>query len=191
VGHDLVYLATAPNQPEAAALRAYLEAHGIHAYVQGEHHSAMLGPLGAFAIELRILVAERDLETARELLEAYYGAEPVDDEFALAAGEGADEEDEVLAPATPRSVSPGRAAIFSIVPGFGLGHILTGAAGRGLVLMSLEVLGIMWMVSGELYKGLAVVAVAIHLDLLGSTLRARDQANSTLPTARLHRGERS
>jgi hypothetical protein len=191
VGHDLVHLTTASSQTEAGALRAYLEAHGIYVHVQGEHHSSLLGPLGPFAIELRILVPEPDAASARELLEAYYAAEPVDDEVALSAADPEDGEDEVIAPAPGPSTSPAAAAAIAIVPGFGLGHVVTGAAGRGIALMALEVLGIAWILGGEVTQGVAAVLAAITLDVVGARKRARERADAAVAPARLHRGESS
>lgn len=186
MGNDLVYLTTASNQAEAGAFRGYLEAHGVHAHVQGEHHSSLLGPMGAFAIELRILVPERDLAHARDLLEAYQTAEPLDEDADVGepADDGAQEDASETDPA-----SPARAAALAILPGFGLGHIVTGATGRGLGLMALEALGIAWIVGGDLVRGLAAALVAVALDVFGATRRARDQARPPFPTARLHSGD--
>jgi hypothetical protein len=189
VGNDLVYLATASSQTEASTLRAYLEAHGVHAHVQGEHHSSLLGPLGGFAIELRILVPDRDLDTARELLEAFHAAEPLDEDIDVGEPEPGEGDDESASDESPPT-SPGRAAALALVPGFGLGHVVTGAPGRGLALMALEVVGIMYLVGGDLSRGLAAIVAAIALDVFGATKRARDRAAFAMPSARLHSGDR-
>lgn len=66
---DLVLLRSCADNNEAALIRSLLEADGIDCVVQGEQHRSMLGIMGA-VIELRVLVAERDLEYANSLLDA-------------------------------------------------------------------------------------------------------------------------
>ena len=202
MGNDLVHLTTASSQSEAGALRAYLDAHGVHVHVQGEHHSSLLGPLGSFAIELRLLVPQRDLDHARELLAAFYAAEPLDEDADVGELEPHSEYDsepdsedddagEELVSSRRPSVSPTRAAALAIIPGFGLGHFLTGATGRGFALMTLEALGIAWIVSGDLTRGLAAALFAVALDLFGATRRAHAQARPAMPEARLRSGDRT
>ena len=68
---DLVCLFEADEQTELALVRSLLSAQGIDHVVQGEHHAAMVaGLFGNPAIKPRVLVAQRDLELARELLAA-------------------------------------------------------------------------------------------------------------------------
>lgn len=67
-GSDLVLLKTCGDPAEAAALRSLLDANDIHCTVQGEQHRSMLGVMGGY-IDVNVLVAERDLERARELLQ--------------------------------------------------------------------------------------------------------------------------
>lgn len=70
-GSNLSLLKTCGDPAEASALRSLLDANGISCVVQGEQHSAMLGVvMGGSVIELGVLVAARDLERARALLEA-------------------------------------------------------------------------------------------------------------------------
>jgi hypothetical protein len=70
-GSNLALLKTCGDPAEAAALRSLLDANGISCVVQGEQHSAMLGVvMGGAVIELGVLVAAKDLEQARALLEA-------------------------------------------------------------------------------------------------------------------------
>ncbi|NMO20742.1 DUF2007 domain-containing protein [Pyxidicoccus fallax] len=65
----LTLLETCGEPSEADVLRSLLEAHDISCVVQGEHHHRMLGTVwGGAVIELRVLVAGRDLERARALL---------------------------------------------------------------------------------------------------------------------------
>ncbi len=190
MGQDLVYIGTASNQSEAGALRAYLEAYGVHAYVQGEHHSSLLGPLGGFFIELRVLVPEAEQELARELLEAFHSAEPLAEEADV--GEFADVEageDESADTADDKVASPRRVALLAIVPGFGLAHMVTGATGRGLGLMLLEALGLAWIVGGDVMRGTAMALVAVTLDLVFATRRAQERAQAGIPAARVRSGE--
>lgn len=189
MSNDLVYLSTAANQTEAGALRSYLEAYGIHAHVQGEHHSSLLGPLGAFAIELRILVPAQSLDEARELMRAFYEAEPVGDELEEVEAFAEADEVENLAPSRVRATSPTTAGALALFPGFGLGHVVTGAAARGFGLMALEVVGIAWIAGGDLTRGVAAVIAAIALDFIGAMRRARDQNRALMPTARLRQGD--
>ncbi len=64
-------LTTCANPADAAVLRSLLEANGVLCVVQGEQHSALLGPaMGGSIIEIRVLVATKDLEKAQALLAA-------------------------------------------------------------------------------------------------------------------------
>lgn len=83
---DLCLLTTCADAVEASALRSLLDADGIACVVQGEHHSGMLGPaMGGAIIEVRVLVARKDLERARALLESEVET-PKERAAALAAG---------------------------------------------------------------------------------------------------------
>ncbi len=77
-GDDLVVLTDASGTVEAGAIRAFLEDNEIFVYVQGEHHSSLLGAVGAIAIGMNIMVPRSQLARAAELLEAYRHAEPID-----------------------------------------------------------------------------------------------------------------
>lgn len=65
---DLVVLKNCGDPAEAATLRSLLDAHGIDCVVQGEQHRSMLGVMGGY-IEVNVLVASRDLDRARALLQ--------------------------------------------------------------------------------------------------------------------------
>lgn len=67
-GSTLTELTTCANAGEAGALRSRLEAEGIPAIVQGEHHSAMLGTVFGGIIDVRVMVPEAALARASELL---------------------------------------------------------------------------------------------------------------------------
>jgi hypothetical protein len=73
---DVELLMTCGDSAEAALIRSLLEAGGIECVVQGEAHRSMMGMLGSM-VELRILVANADLEHARALLAAEAQPEPL------------------------------------------------------------------------------------------------------------------
>ena len=82
--HDLVFLFEADEQHELALVRSLLESEDIQHVVQAEHHAAMLaGVMGNPAIKPRVLVPQRDLARARELLAASPIAEPPHHDGAL------------------------------------------------------------------------------------------------------------
>src|SRR5688572_10072903 len=119
-GDDLVFVATAPDPVMAAAMRGFLEGHGVFCHVQGENHSSILGARGVILIDLRLLVPERDKEKAIELLEAFVAETHVEDE----GNEEVDEE--------PRSLgghglsgrrNPRTAMVLAVFPSFGFGHM--------------------------------------------------------------------
>lgn len=86
-------LTTCANPADASVLRSLLEANGILCVVQGEQHSGLLGPaMGGAIIEVRVLVATKDLEKARTLLTAEVVPE------AGAAGPGAQDTEEAVCP---------------------------------------------------------------------------------------------
>lgn len=187
-GRDLVHLTTCGNPIEAGALREYLADHGVFAYVQGEHHSSMLGQYGSFLIDLRVLVAEDRLDEARELYQAFREADPVDpDELDAEAGVVD------LDPNPPRAqlVSgggkrPAVAAMLAIVPSFGFGHFYSGAYGRGLFLAAVQAIGVALLTS-DMVLGVGVIVAAMVIDLGDGMVCAgiqRDQQRA-LPAARV------
>lgn len=83
---DLCLLTTCADPAEASTLRALLDSDDIDCVVQGEHHSGMLGPaLGGAIIDVRVLVARKNLERALALLNAQVET-PEQRAAALAAG---------------------------------------------------------------------------------------------------------
>lgn len=74
---EMVELRTFPNAAEAEMIRGVLEQNDIRSLLQGETSSAGLFPA---ATSVSLLVDERDLEQARELIEAYLDAEVVVDD---------------------------------------------------------------------------------------------------------------
>jgi hypothetical protein len=96
-GSNLALLKTCGDSAEAAALRSLLDANDIPCVVQGEQHSAMLGSvMGGSLIELGVMVASKDLERARALLEAEVEA-PAEPSVARETAAGTDTE-EALCP---------------------------------------------------------------------------------------------
>ncbi|MBI4850690.1 MAG: divalent cation tolerance protein CutA [Acidobacteria bacterium] len=71
---EMVELRTFPNAAEAEMIRGVLEQNDIRSLLQGETSSAGLFPA---ATSVSLLVDERDLEPARELVQAYLEAEVV------------------------------------------------------------------------------------------------------------------
>lgn len=81
-----LYLLTTCDEMEALAVRALLDADDIPCVIQGEHNKGMLGPaLGGGVIELRVLVAWKNLERARALLSSH-AESPEERATSLAAG---------------------------------------------------------------------------------------------------------
>jgi hypothetical protein len=170
-GDDLVFVATAPDPVMAAAMRGFLEGHGVFCHVQGENHSSILGARGVVLIDLRLLVPERDREKALELLEAFTAETIVED----GEGDGEDEEE-------PRSLgshglsarrNPRTAMVLALVPSFGFGHMYARAFFRGMFLLTTEVVGIN-LLPTRLWVGIAMIGLAILTDALGAPARARE-----------------
>ncbi|HZN96005.1 MAG TPA: DUF2007 domain-containing protein [Myxococcales bacterium] len=74
----LTLLTTCADSGEAGALRSRLEAEGIPAVVQGEHHHAMLGAIYGSVIEVRVLVPEAALGRAKALLASWEATDTAD-----------------------------------------------------------------------------------------------------------------
>jgi hypothetical protein len=170
-GDDLVFVATAPDPVMAAAMRGFLEGHGVFCHVQGENHSSILGARGVVLIDLRLLVPERDRDKAIELLEAFAAEAEVD-------GEEAEPEEE----GEPRSLgghglsgrrNPRTATVLALVPSFGFGHMYARAFFRGMFLFTTEVVGIT-LLPTRLWVGITMIGLAIVTDALGGPVRARE-----------------
>ncbi|MEW6733745.1 MAG: DUF2007 domain-containing protein [Acidobacteriota bacterium] len=76
----MVVLRTFANTTEAEMVQEVLEQNGVRVLLQGEVASGTLFPTTATAVNL--LVDERDLDRARELVDAYFEAEIVEGETA-------------------------------------------------------------------------------------------------------------
>lgn len=189
---DLVKLTDCHNPIEAGALREYLEANGVFAYVQGENHSSMLGAIGSIMIELNVLVTRGDFDEARDLLEAFQNANPIDDDD---FDEG-DEPVELMPP--PRAQlsvrnlgkNPVTAAMLGIVPSFGFAHFYTGAFYRGSFLATTEIAGIM-LLGTSLMLGISLIATAMFIDVAAGAQRASElRGDPDVPPARVVRGKK-
>ncbi|WNG52020.1 tetratricopeptide repeat protein [Archangium minus] len=66
---ELVLLTSCADTAEASLVRSLLEAHGLTALVQGEHHHAMQGMMSELQ-EVRILVKRKHLAEAQAVLDA-------------------------------------------------------------------------------------------------------------------------
>lgn len=195
---DLCVLTIADNPVEAGALRAYLEDNGIFVYVQGEHHSSMLGQYGSFLIELNVMVPRAQLELARDLVVAFREGETVldDDELdpeqdvALAALVDEDDEDDDDVSALRLKYDLRQVTGYGCL-GFGLGHFRASAPGRGLLLAATYLLAFLGV--GELGTNwLVLIPVAMVTDVLGARARVRElhataSGRARLPSARVVR----
>jgi hypothetical protein len=166
---DLVKLVGCGNNAEAAFIRSLLEANGIFAYVQGEHHRSMLGMIGAY-IDLRVLVRARDLDAARKLLanaEEDLEAAEVDGE----AEARPPEEVEASEALVPEAGRPRRSFIVAIalaaLPGFGCAHFYARRARRAAAFAAAELAGLIYLVAGHPI-GIALVGLAVVLDAAGA-----------------------
>lgn len=194
---DLVKLTDCHNPVEAGALREYLQANGVFAYVQGENHSSMLGAIGSIMIELNVLVQRGDLDEARDLLEAFTNANPISDEDWAEDGDGDDDDpvDLVDPPRAQLSISaigknPVTAAMLGIVPSFGFAHLYTGAFIRGFLLAATEVGGIM-LLGTNLVLGIGLIATAMFVDVAAGAQRAAElRGDPELPPARVLSGKK-
>jgi hypothetical protein len=193
---DLVKLTDCHNPVEAGALREYLQANGVFAYVQGENHSSMLGAIGSIMIELNVLVQRGDLDEARDLLEAFTNANPISDEDWAEGGDDDDDSADLVDPPQARlSISkigknPVTAAMLGIVPSFGFAHYYTGAFIRGGLLAVTEVIGIM-LLGTNLVLGIGLIASAMFVDIAAGAQRASElRGDPELPPARVLSGKK-
>lgn len=193
-GHDLVRVATANGALEAQALKDYLKDHDILCHIQGLEHKGMLGNLGHFVIELHLLVPKIHAAAAAELVEAFRNAEPEfdeddyhwneNDEGALEASELG--KDRGVLGTMGRNLNT--ATSLAIVPSFGLGHMYTGAWSRGGILAITEIFGLA-MLGSKTALGIALIALAVVVDLVGSRARihALGPAEAAAPRPQLPR----
>lgn len=173
-------------------IRSVLEAHGIHPIIPGEVVSSLGPHLTGFAVP--VFVHEDDAEEAEALIAELRASTPELDEHGDLVVRKDDDDDETdlsrsdVAVTVDRRTRTGVTVLLALVLGFGTGHMSTGAWKRGMALAALEIVGIRHVAAGNRW-GVALVAIAIVYDLVGSVLRVRARsANAPLPTARLKRG---
>jgi hypothetical protein len=194
---DLVIVGSASGQLEALALREYLEANGVVTHIQGEHHNALLGSFGSFAIALNLMVPRGQLDEARELIEAFRAGAPAEDldgEFddgEFDEDRDAENEDERAGGVLTRmGRSKTKAMLLSVLPSFGMGHMYIGAFGRGFFLGMLELLGFGLLGSERLFAGGGLVLLSIAMDAIGSVVELGDrERRRTGPGPELPRAE--
>ncbi len=182
-----VRIGTCADPADAALVRSVFSARGIGVVIGAEHHASLLGPIGSAFLSLDIWVASEDAEEAAALLRDLREGGPA------AGGEPAaappdDEDDHELEYErrirTEQRRGVGLALLLGCFVTFGTAHMVTGAWARGLVLATIEVVGIRYLVLGE-KLGTAIILAAVITDLIGALWRLRRRR--TLPTARIHR----
>jgi hypothetical protein len=186
-----VRVATCSGAAEVAVIRSVLEAHDIHPIIPGEVISTLGPHLTAFSIP--VFVATEDAEEAEKLIAEVRasvaageldddGDDAADDENALAPGQ------EDVAVTVDRRARTGVTVLLALCLTFGTGHMSTGAWKRGIALAAVELVGIRHAAAGSRW-GVALVALAIVVDLVGSVMRVRARgARAALPKATLKRG---
>jgi hypothetical protein len=185
-----VRVATCRDSAEVAVIRSVLEAHGIHPIIPGEVVSSIGPHLTAFAVP--VFVHEDDVEEAEVLIAELRASTPnLDEHGELIYREDEDDDTELarsdVAVVVDRRVRMGATVLLALVLTFGTGHMSTGAWKRGFALAALELVGIRHAAAGN-KLGVAVIAFAVLVDLVGSVLRVRARgAPAKLPTATLAR----
>ena len=156
---------------------ALLRSGGIHAFLQGGEHRALLGQFGRY-IELRILVPRRELVRAEALLFAL----PVNDRNALDCDDEEDEDEEWAASLALRRRKPVYAAGLAFLLPFGAGHMYARNWILGLSLLLAQIL--FWIAlraTGSPWWLLAASGVVV-LDSVGAWWAAkRYNAKLALP----------
>lgn len=151
---DTVILERTVDQVRAAMVRNILEGEDIVVSTPGYEAHSTAGITGAFEITIR--VPKKDVERARDALEA---------KGALSS--------KITSPLTRRW----RASIMmSLVPGFGTGHVHAGAYLSALLLGAAELMAIAATVQGQIMYPLWAITFPILGDLFGSRA-ACDRAN--------------
>lgn len=187
-----VRIGTCADPADAALVRSVFAARGIAVVIGAEHHASLLGPIGGAFLSLDIWVASEDAEEAiallRDLREGGPAAgEEVDGAPPDADAEAEDDDDDLEHERRVRTEQRRRAGL-AILLGcfitFGTAHMVTGAWARGLVLATLEVVGIRYLVLGQKF-GTAIILAAVITDLIGALWLLRRRR--TLPIARIHR----
>ncbi len=172
---------TASGSVEAGAIRAYLEDNGIHVFVQGELHNALLGQFGgAAAIDANVMVPRGQLDAARELLEAFRHGEIIDEDSHDSQPEP--DEELILDPVALKH-DLRRVTMLGCF-GFGIAHFAVGARFRSLLLLVMCVGAVPLALQYKSY-GALLVPLAIVLDIIGARAVVRARHQTPLPKAQL------
>jgi hypothetical protein len=195
-----VRIGTCADPADAALIRSVFAARGLGVVIGAEHHASLLGPIGGAFLSLDIWVASEDAEEAIALLRDLREGGPAAGNEVDGDGDGdadasrpdadgeADDDDDDLDHERKVRTEQRRRAGLAILLGcfitFGTAHMVTGAWARGVVLATLEVVGIRYLVLGQ-KLGTAIILAAVITDLIGALWRLRRRR--TLPIARIHR----
>jgi hypothetical protein len=207
---ERVRIGTCSGLAEVALVRSAFTAHDIHVVVGTEHHVGMLTGLGGGFASLDIWVDADAQEDALSLLQslrqhdagagdldgpcadgdaAHDGDDPACD--ARGDGDGDDEIPGELRQRIDRRRQTAVALLLGACVTFGTAHAFTRAWRRGALLMTLEAIGIGYLILGN-PLGMAVVIATVVADVTGALWRIHGgTAGATgavaLPVARLHR----
>lgn len=189
---------------EAAVVRAALSAHGIDAFIAGEHRALVAG-LAMDVIALDVWVDRDDAEEAAALIrELREGGAAALAEDEIPADDTAPRQDEV-APggAVVRSgddtltrLGRTRRTVAAVVVGLflqhGTAHLSTRAWKRGIALGAVQIVGWMHLAAGNLVQGSIMVIGAVATDVVGALVEiartSRPPASAALPAARATEG---
>ena len=69
--HDMICIDEITQDHEAEIIASLFESHQIRCVIQGRHNRRMLGVVGGQLIRMRLLVAAKDEQQAKELLQHY------------------------------------------------------------------------------------------------------------------------
>lgn len=184
---------------EAAVIRAVLSSHGISVHVTDGSAAAAAG-VGNTAVSIDVWVDRDEVEEATALIaELREGGEAVlaDDEIpADDTAERLDEEPRGGVPAvrggdtlarlgrTKRMIAAG---MLAVLLQHGTAHLSTRAWKRGLSLMTVQIVGWTHLAAGNLVRGVAMVAGAVVVDLVGSLWEIARATRPQGPGARVVR----
>lgn len=188
-----VRVATCRDSAEVAVIRSVLEAHGIHPIIPGEVVSSLGAAVVGFSMP--VFVDADDAEEAEKLIAELRDATPIVDEDEADDDDDDDDENDGggslarsdVAVKVDRRLRMGATVLLALVLTFGTGHMSTGAWKRGIALAAVEIVGIRHAAAGSRW-GIALVALAVLVDLVGSIVRVRARgAPVELPVATLVR----
>jgi hypothetical protein len=189
-----VRIGTCSGPADAAFVRSAFDAHQIPIVINAEQHASVLGGLGGAFVPLHIYVDDAHAEDAAALLADLRSRDEPDPELAAEEAAAAAEDDAGDAPVDLQVERRRRTAIALLLGccvTFGTAHMSTGAWLRGMALAGLEVLGIMYMVDGNMDLGTLILVACVATDVIGGIWRARTgqprPRKAKLPVARARR----